>query len=129
MKMSEFRNQHALTDDWDVAEGSKFRCSCGWEESYTGFYKDNIYRFDDHIDAEAERVGIGHVPTVVVEWVDRMVESRQGWARDMRTREAEDHQMNRIFKELYANAEIMANPDEGSGDIHYKWMIKKGPLL
>lgn len=128
MKVSEFLKKHILTDDWDVAEGSKLHCSCGWEDSFSGPYKDNLYKFDDHIDAEAELATIGHIPAVITQLVDEMVENRRNWCRDARTYDAENHQMNRIFKDLYAQAEIMANPDASSGDIHYKWMKEAGPL-
>lgn len=129
MKMSEFRNQHVMIDDWDIAEGSKLSCSCGWVESYSGFYKDNIHLFDEHFDAEAERAGIGHVPTVVNEWVDKMVENRRGWCRDSRSMEAENHVMNQIFNELYCKTEIMSTPDTKVGDIQYKYFInREGPL-
>lgn len=130
MKMSEFAKKHAGDSDWGVDKGSRIYCSCGWEEHYAGTYVENEYRFDDHLDAEAKAAGIGHVPTIVNGWVDKMVEDRRGWTRYMPTMEAEDHQMNRIFNELYCNAEIMTAPKEKIGDLQFEYHVKrKGPLL
>lgn len=129
MKMSGFLKGHVLIEDADVAEGIKRHCSCGWEESDGDLGEDKSYQFDDHIDSEAERAGIGHVPTVVNEWVDKMVENRRGWCRDSRIMEAENHVMNQIFNELYCKTEIMSTPDSKVGDIQYKYFInREGPL-
>jgi hypothetical protein len=131
MKISQFVEMHTLSDDWSESDGSVLYCTCGWKHYYNGKYVEAVGKHDEHVDEEAAKAGIGHIPTVVNEIVDKMVNDRQFWCRDMRTKESEDFHMNRIFNELKYEMAVYGIPEGQRGNAGQEFIFPrtKGPLL
>lgn len=133
MKISEFVSKHQYTgikgQSWDDPKGFYHTCACGWEKTYRDMNGHGRHLHGEHLDEEAEKAALGHIPTAVNEMVDSMVENRQGWCRDMRTVDAENFQMNRVFNELKYSVAVMGKTPEELNQIKAtEYLFAKGPL-
>lgn len=133
MKMSTFFAKHQDTgirgESWDAPEGFVRTCSCGWSKSYRNMNAHGAHLHAEHIDEEAEKAGIGHVPSIMNPILDEMIENRKGWCRDTRTIDAENFQMNRIFNEIRHNlARMEMTEEEFANGGANKFLFGKGPL-